>query len=49
MSGEVGTGGVSFEAFQRAYGGADKVVFREDTVKDLGENVYEFLVEITTK
>lgn len=49
MSGEVGTGGVSFEVFQRAYGGADKVVFREDTVKDLGENIYEFLVEITTK
>lgn len=49
MSGEVGTGGVSFETFQRAYGGADKVVFREDTVKDLGGNVYEFLVEITTK
>jgi hypothetical protein len=24
-------------------------VFREDTVKDLGGNVYEFLVEITTK
>lgn len=49
ISGEVSTGGVSFETFQRAYGGADKVVFREDTLKDLGENVYEFLVEITTK
>lgn len=49
ISGEVGTGGVSFETFQRAYGGADTIVFREDTVKDLGGNIYEFLVEITTK
>ena len=51
MSGEVGakTSGVTFEMFQRAYQTADRVVFRDDTVKDLGDNVYEFLVEITTK
>lgn len=46
VSGEVGTP-LPYIAFQAAYSDAQKVLFREDTVKDLGDNTFEFLLDIT--
>ncbi len=39
--------GVSEETFVSWYKNVTSVVFREDTLKDLGNNTYEFLVEMT--
>lgn len=39
--------GVSLETFQSWYKNVTNVVFREDTLKDIGNNTYEFLVDMT--
>lgn len=39
--------GVSLETFQSWYKNVTSVVFREDTLQDLGNNTYEFLVDMT--
>lgn len=38
---------VSFETFQSWYKNVTKVAFREDTMKNLWDNTYEFLVDMT--
>ncbi len=38
---------VSLDTFQSWYKNVTNVVFREDTLKNLGNNTYEFLVDIT--
>lgn len=39
--------GVPLETFQAWYKNVTDVTFREDTLKDLGDNTYEFLVDMT--
>lgn len=39
--------GVSEETFFSWYKNTESVTFREDTLKDLGDNTYEFLVDMT--
>lgn len=39
--------GVSLETFQSWYKNVETVTFREDTLKSLGDNTYEFLVDMT--
>lgn len=39
--------GVSFETFSSWYENTESVTFREDTLKSLGDNTYEFLVDMT--
>jgi hypothetical protein len=38
--------GVSLETFTSWYKNTESVTFREDTLKDLGNNTYEFLVDM---
>lgn len=45
ISGEVGIP-LPYLVFQAAYSDATKVTFREDTIIDLGDNSYEFLLDI---
>ncbi len=37
----------SLATFESWYKNTDSVIFREDTLKDLGDNTYEFLVDMT--
>ncbi len=39
--------GVSLETFESWYKNTESVTFREDTLKSLGDNTYEFLVDMT--
>jgi hypothetical protein len=39
--------GVLEETFVSWYKNVTSVIFREDTLKNLGDNTYEFLVEMT--
>lgn len=38
--------GVSLATFQSWYNNTESVIFREDTLKSLGDNTYEFLVDM---
>ena len=46
VSGEVGVP-LPYIVFQAAYSDAQKVLFREDSVINLGNNTFEFLLDIT--
>jgi hypothetical protein len=39
--------GVSLATFESWYKNTESVIFREDTLKSLGDNTYEFLVDMT--
>ena len=39
--------GVSLETFQSWYKNVTEINFREDTIKNLGDNTYEFLIDMT--